>query len=134
MTVDITTARLIVGDAMVKLADLPGVYSLEGHTDDEALVQRFLGTVALDAIVAVVNATRVELQLPLVLALKATGVPVLVVLNMADEAAKLGVAIDARASRPSSARRSFSPPPSTGRASTMPRARCATCSTPIRRP
>jgi len=95
MTVDITTARLVVGDAMVKLADLPGVYSLEGHSDDEALVQTFLGTVALDAIVAVVNATRVELQLPLVLALKATGVPVLVVLNMADEAAKLGVAIDA---------------------------------------
>ena len=94
MTVDVTTARLLLGDAMVKLADLPGIYSLDGHSDDEALVQRFLGSVALDAIVAVVNATRIELQLPLVLALKATGVPVLVVLNMADEAAKLGVAID----------------------------------------
>jgi ferrous iron transport protein B len=94
MTVDVTTARLLLGDAMVKLADLPGIYSLDGHSDDEALVQRFLGSVALDAIVAVVNATRIELQLPLVLALKATGVPLLVVLNMADEAAKLGVAID----------------------------------------
>lgn len=95
MTVDVTTARLLLGDAMVKLADLPGVYSLEGHSDDEALVRSFLGTVPLDAIVAVVNATRIELQLPLVLALKATGVSVLVVVNMADEATKLGVAIDA---------------------------------------
>jgi ferrous iron transport protein B len=95
MTVDVTTARLLLGDSMVKLADLPGVYSLEGHTEDEAVVHAFLGRVPLDAIVAVVNATRIELQLPLVLALKATGVPLLVVLNMADEAAKLGVAIDA---------------------------------------
>ncbi len=70
MTVDITTARVLMGGEMVKLADLPGVYSLDGHSEDEALVQRFLGSVALDAIVAVVNATRIELQLPLVLALE----------------------------------------------------------------
>jgi ferrous iron transport protein B len=94
MTVDITTARVVIGGEMVKLADLPGVYSLEGHTDDEALVQQFLGTVPLDAIVVVVNASRLELQLPLVLALGATGVPLVVVLNMADEAAKLGIVID----------------------------------------
>jgi ferrous iron transport protein B len=94
MTVDITTARILLGGDLVKLADLPGVYSLEGHSEDEAVVQRFLGTVPLDAIVAVVNATRLELQLPLVLALKATGVPLLVVINMADEATKLGIAID----------------------------------------
>ena len=95
MTVDVMTARVLLGDAMVKFADLPGIYSLEGHSDDEALVQRFLATAPLSAIVAVLNATRVELQLPLVLALKATGVPLLVVLNMADEATQLGIAIDA---------------------------------------
>jgi ferrous iron transport protein B len=95
MTVDVMTARVLLGRSMVRLADLPGVYSLEGHSDDEAVVQRFVATVPLHALVAVVNATRIELQLPLVLALKATGVPLMVVLNMADEAAHLGVAIDA---------------------------------------
>jgi ferrous iron transport protein B len=95
MTVEVMTARALVGGSMVRLADLPGIYSLDGHSDDEALVQRFLATAPLRAIVVVVNATRVELQLPLVLALKATGVPLLVALNMADEAAHLGVAIDA---------------------------------------
>jgi ferrous iron transport protein B len=94
MTVDITTARVLLGDAMVKLADLPGIYTLDGHSDDEALVCRFLDTVALDAIVAIINATRIELQLPLVLALRATGVPLVVVVNMSDEARKLGVGID----------------------------------------
>ncbi|HEX7270676.1 MAG TPA: ferrous iron transport protein B [Casimicrobiaceae bacterium] len=95
MTVEVLTARALLGGSMVRLADLPGIYSLDGHSDDEALVQRFLATAPLRAIVVVVNATRVELQLPLVLALKATGVPLLVALNMADEAAHLGVAIDA---------------------------------------
>ena len=95
MTVDLATARVLLGPNMVRIADLPGIYSLEGHSDDEAIVQRFLATVPVHAIAAIVNATRIELQLPLVLAFKATGVPILVVLNMADEAAKLGVAIDA---------------------------------------
>jgi len=95
MTVEVLTARALLGGSMVRLADLPGIYSLDGHSDDEVLVQRFLATAPLRAIVAVVNATRVELQLPLVLALKATGVPVMVALNMADEAAHLGVTIHA---------------------------------------
>jgi len=95
MTIEVMTARVLLGATMVRLADLPGIYSLEGHTDDEAVVQRFLATVPLHAIVAVVNATRIELQLPLVLALKATGVPLVVALNMADEAVHLGVTIDA---------------------------------------
>ncbi|HYQ99762.1 MAG TPA: ferrous iron transport protein B [Casimicrobiaceae bacterium] len=94
MTVDVMTARVLLGGAMVRLADLPGIYSLDGHSDDEAIVQRFLATAPLNGVVAVVNATRVELQLPLVLALAATGVPLLVVLNMADEATHLGIAID----------------------------------------
>jgi len=94
MTVDVMTARVLLGGAMVRLADLPGIYSLDGHSDDEAVVQRFLATAPLNAVVAVVNATRIELQLPLVLALAATGVPLLVVLNMADEATHLGIAID----------------------------------------
>jgi ferrous iron transport protein B len=94
MTVDILAARVLLGSSMVRVADLPGVYSLEGHSDDEALVHQFLSEVPLNAIVAVVNATRIELQLPLVLALKAAGAPLLVAVNMADEATHLGVAID----------------------------------------
>jgi ferrous iron transport protein B len=94
MTVEVMTARMLLGGAMVRVADLPGIYSLEGHTEDEMLVQRFLATVPLHAIVVVVNATRIELQLPLVLALKAAGLPLIVVVNMADEAARLGIAFD----------------------------------------
>ncbi len=96
MTVDVMTARLLAAGTMVRVADLPGVYSLDGHTDDEAVVRQFLSTVALDALVVIVNASRIELQLPLVLALKSTGVPLVVAVNMADEAAKLGIIVDTR--------------------------------------
>ena len=41
VTVDIATARVVMGGEMVKFADLPGVYSLEGHSDDEALARQF---------------------------------------------------------------------------------------------
>ncbi len=94
MTVDITTARVLAGSAMVRMADLPGIYTLDGHSDDEALVRTFLSTVALDAVILIVNASRIELQLPLVLAVKATGIPVLVAVNMTDEASKLGITFD----------------------------------------
>jgi ferrous iron transport protein B len=97
MTVDITTARVLAGGSMVRIADLPGIYTLDGHSDDEALVRTFLSTVALDAIVVIVNASRIELQLPLVLAVKATGVPMLLAVNMTDEATKLGIVLDTTA-------------------------------------
>jgi ferrous iron transport protein B len=94
MTVDVLAARVLLGPSMMRLADLPGLYSLEGHSDDEAVVREFLENVPLHAIVAVVNSARIELQLPLVLAFRATGVPLIVTLNMADEAAHLGMTID----------------------------------------
>jgi ferrous iron transport protein B len=95
MTVDVMTARVLAAGAMVRIADLPGVYSLDGHSDDEALVRDFLATVPLDALVVIVNAARIELQLPLVLALKATGVPLIMAVNMVDEASRLGIVVDA---------------------------------------
>src|SRR4030095_13680819 len=97
MTVDITTARVLAGGSMVRIADLPGIYTLDGHSDDEALVRTFLSTVALDAIVVIVNASRIELQLPLVLAVKATGVPMLLAVNMTRAATKLGIVLDTTA-------------------------------------
>jgi ferrous iron transport protein B len=38
LTVDLTSARLLLGGNMVELVDLPGVNDLTGYTDDEAVV------------------------------------------------------------------------------------------------
>jgi ferrous iron transport protein B len=95
MTVDLLSARIILGGRTVELVDLPGLYSLHGFGEDERLVRHFLEQEHVTALVAVVNAVQLERQLPLVLQLQALGRPLVVVLNMADEARRLGIRIDA---------------------------------------
>ena len=95
MTVDLLSARIILGGRTAELVDLPGLYSLHGFGEDERLVRHFLEQEHVTALVAVVNAVQLERQLPLVLQLQALGRPLVVVLNMADEARRLGIRIDA---------------------------------------
>ena len=95
MTVDLLSARVILGGRTVELVDLPGMYSLHGFGEDERLVRHFLEQEHVTGLLAVVNAVQLERQLPLVLQLQALGRPLVVVLNMADEARRLGIRIDA---------------------------------------
>lgn len=86
----------------VALVDLPGVYGLQARTEDEEVTRRFLAgaTSALgapDAAIVVLDATNLGRHLVLAANVLATGLPTLVVLNMADELASRGGAVDAAA-------------------------------------
>ena len=86
------------GGARVELVDLPGTYSLSTHSPDEQVaVDEVLGRrgEAPDAVVVVVDAGTIERGLYLVLQIVETGVPVVVALNMVDEAEAAGVTVDA---------------------------------------
>ena len=83
----------------LSVIDLPGAYSLQPATPDEEVTLEVIegrreGQAAPDAIVAVVDATNLRLNLRLVLELKRLGKPLLVALNMADEAKRQGLLID----------------------------------------
>ena len=83
-----------------RLLDLPGAYSLSAHTPDEAITRDVVGGLrvgeqAPDAIVCVVNATNLRLNLRLVLEVKRLGLPMVLALNMVDVAKKRGIVIDA---------------------------------------
>jgi ferrous iron transport protein B len=83
-----------------RLLDLPGAYSLSAHTPDEAITRDVVaglraGEQSPDAIVCVVNATNLRLNLRLVLEVKRLGLPMVLALNMVDVAQKRGIAIDA---------------------------------------
>ena len=83
----------------VSVVDLPGAYSLTPATPDEQVTLEVIegrrhGEAAPDAIVAVVDATNLRMNLRLVLELKQLGRPMLVALNMADVARDQGLAID----------------------------------------
>ncbi len=94
ITVDLLTARLIVGGDLVELVDLPGIYDLRGYSEDEMVVQRFLQTQAIDALLIVANAVQLRRQLSLVLQAAQLGIPCLLILNMRDEAEQMAIRID----------------------------------------
>ncbi|RSZ59502.1 ferrous iron transporter B [Massilia atriviolacea] len=82
-----------------KVLDLPGAYSLSATTPDEAITRDVVGGLrageqAPDAIVCVVNATNLRLNLRLVLEIRRLGLPMVLALNMVDVANKRGIKID----------------------------------------
>ncbi len=82
-----------------RVLDLPGAYSLSAHTPDEAITRDVVaglrpGEAAPDAVVCVVNATNLRLNLRLVLEIRRLGLPMVLALNMVDIARKRGIAID----------------------------------------
>ena len=95
ITVDLLSAKVLLAGAMVEVVDLPGIYNLHGFSDDEMVVRRFLETQAVNGLVVVLNATQLDRQLSLALQLKRLGLPLVVLLNMVDEAKRLGIRIDA---------------------------------------
>ncbi len=89
--------RLPGGEATV--VDLPGTYSLAAASQDEQIVAdllagRFPDEPPVRAVICVVDAANLRRNLFLVSQIAETGLPVVVALNMFDEAEKQGVRID----------------------------------------
>jgi ferrous iron transport protein B len=83
----------------VLLLDLPGTYSLRARSPDEQVTRDVVlgsqdGVAVPDLMVCVADATNLRLGLRLVLELKQTGRPILLVLNMFDIARHRGLLID----------------------------------------
>jgi ferrous iron transport protein B len=95
LTVDLMQADLQLEGHSIQLIDLPGIYDLRGHSDDEAVVRRFLEQTPVDLVLVVLNASQLDRQLRLTLQVQQLGLPAVVALNMADEAARFGVSIHA---------------------------------------
>ena len=97
LTVELLNARLIVGDQVVRMVDLPGIYDLNGYSDDERVVTTFLDTQSTDLIIFVLNTSQYERQLNLLSQVMAKGIPMLLVMNMVDEASAMGIDVDVQA-------------------------------------
>jgi ferrous iron transport protein B len=90
---------ILPGGRALRVLDLPGAYSLAAHTPDEAITRDVVaglraGEQTPDAVVCVVNATNLRLNLRLVLEIKRLGLPMVLALNMVDVAKKRGIEID----------------------------------------
>jgi ferrous iron transport protein B len=100
VTVERKAGRLPLPDGRTaELIDLPGTYSLNPRSPDEAVTRdaiagRLAGEAPIDVIIAVVDATKLANHLRFVLELKTLGLPLVVALNMVDLAARDGLVID----------------------------------------
>ena len=78
----------------VEILDLPGLYSIDGDQEEEALARRILTEGGLNGAIMVLNATNLERNLYLLLQVAETGIPLVVVVNMMDEAEASGLLVD----------------------------------------
>ena len=84
---------------LVQVLDLPGAYSLNAFSADEAITRDVVTGQRADEpppewLVCVVDATNLRLNLRLVLEAKALGLPMVLVLNMSDRARHEGIVVD----------------------------------------
>jgi len=93
-TVTYTASRVSIKRQVVELVDLPGTYSLVGANPAESVAQDYLLNHGVDVIINVVDASLLERSLDLTLELLELGVPLILGLNMMDEARRKGVAIN----------------------------------------
>jgi ferrous iron transport protein B len=78
----------------IEIVDLPGIYSLDGSSEEEILVRKFLEQPGADVIVAILDASKLERSLYLFLQVAEFSPKIIAVLNMIDEAEKQGLIID----------------------------------------
>ncbi len=93
-TVTYIESRLRLGGKVVEIVDLPGLYTLEDGSLAEQEVLRYLQSHAVDGIVNVVDAMRLTSGLELTLELLDLKRPLVLAVNMMDEAAARGLEID----------------------------------------
>ncbi|WP_374316045.1 ferrous iron transport protein B [Aquabacterium sp.] len=82
-----------------RILDLPGAYSLLAATPDEAVTRDVIagaraGEMPPVGLVCVVDATNLRLNLRMVLELQTLGIPMVLAINMMDQAIKRGIHID----------------------------------------
>ncbi len=95
-TVDISRGVLLHGDTSLQVIDTPGTYSLFSSSEDEQVTRDVLFRERPDVIVQVADAKNLQRNLLLTLELMELKVPVVLALNMTDEARQRGIRVDRR--------------------------------------
>jgi ferrous iron transport protein B len=93
-SVEVARGHTRVEGRALEVLDTPGIYSLLPTTEEERVTQRLVLDGTPDVLVHVVDAKNLERMLPLTVQLAELGRPVVLALNMMDEAERLGVRLD----------------------------------------
>ncbi|MFA7284073.1 MAG: FeoB small GTPase domain-containing protein, partial [Candidatus Omnitrophota bacterium] len=95
-TVEVSRGYLKLGGEKVEVVDLPGTYSLESSSAAEEVAVSLLKELPCDqfAVINIIDSTNLERNLLLTLQLIEEGYPVVVCMNMCDDAGHRGVHLD----------------------------------------
>jgi ferrous iron transport protein B len=94
-TVAVTHGRALVGAEVCDLVDTPGVNALEGElSEDELVTRRIVAGGDVDVVIQVVDARNLRRGLMLTSQLAVWGKPLVLALNMMDEARSHGIDVD----------------------------------------
>ncbi len=94
VTVEVVEGTFHEETLRTTVVDLPGIYSLKANSEDERVARDYLLSRRESLVVNVLDATNLERNLYLTVQLMELGVPMVVVLTMADLADRNGITID----------------------------------------
>ncbi|WP_293444800.1 ferrous iron transport protein B [Persephonella sp.] len=94
VTIEKKEAKFRYKDYEIHLIDLPGTYSLSNNSEEEKIAVDFLIKEKPDVVIDVVDSTNLERNLYLTVQLLELELPVVIALNMWDEAVAKGIEID----------------------------------------
>ncbi len=78
----------------LNIVDLPGIYSMAAHSEDEQVARNFILNGNVDLVVNIIDASNLERNLYLTTQLIEMKVPLMLVVNMLDVATKKNITID----------------------------------------
>ncbi len=96
-TIEQQAGTALIHGREVTVVDLPGTYSLNAYSQEEIIARDFIINSHPGAVVAVAAAANLDRTLYLVTQVMELEVPLVLVLNMADDARKRGITIDTAA-------------------------------------
>lgn len=95
-TVDVSNGAGRFGNQKYNIIDTPGVNSLTAHSEDEKVTKQILSKPDTSIIVQVADSKNLKRSLLLTLELIELGLPLVLALNMSDEAKERGITIDVK--------------------------------------
>ena len=92
-TVEVARGKGRIGGQQIEVIDTPGMYSLVPITEEERVARRIVLEEATDLVLHVTDAKNLDRMLPFTLQLVEAGLPVVLVVNMMDEARREGISL-----------------------------------------
>lgn len=93
-SVEVSRGHSTIGTQRYQVLDTPGMYSLMPITEEERVARNILFSEAAHVVVHVIDARNIDRMLPMTIQLVESGLPVVLAVNIMDEAERIGMAID----------------------------------------